>query len=65
MQNNPYSADAPATVKNSDDHVSDAIDSFLAGDRVMAEHSLHKAIESKLVNHMCECLQGVYGRDAV
>lgn len=50
------------TIKNSDDHISDAIDSFMAGDREMAEHSLHKAIESKFINHMCECLNGVYGK---
>jgi len=50
------------TIKNSDDHISDAIDSFMAGDREMAEHSLHKAIESKFINHMCECLQNVYGQ---
>lgn len=50
-------------VKNSDDLISDAIDSLWAGNTVMAEHSLHQAIEAKLVNHMCECLQDIYCKD--
>lgn len=47
-------------IKNSDDYISDSIDSFMAGNRTMAEHSLHKAIEAKFVNHICECLRDVY-----
>ena len=53
------------TVKNSNDLISDSIDAFMAGNRVMAEHSLHKAIEAKLVNHICECLKDVYQTEPV
>lgn len=52
------------TLKNSDDFVSDSVDAFMAGDRRLADHYLHRAIEEKLINHFSECLKDEYHEEA-
>jgi len=48
-------------VKNSDDLISDSIDAFCNGDTDYASTALRDAIEMKLTNHFCQCLEHVYG----
>lgn len=52
------------TLKNSDDFISDSVDAFMAGDRRLADHYLHQAIEEKFINHFSECLKDAYPEEA-